>query len=475
MARVIIVGGGASGVLLAAHLLRDRRPGLLVTLVEQREEFGAGVAYSTADPEHLLNVRASNMSAFPDDTEHFFRWLRQRAPWTGHGVFEASSFAPRYLYREYLANLLAPRFVEGRLRLVRAEAVSMSETASGVAVHFRDGSSRLGDRAVLATGNEGPRLPAAPWRHDGWSNSAIPPIAADAPVVIVGSGLTMADWALTLLYKGHRGPITALSRHGLMPREHRAASVISLETAGIPFGAPLSKFTSWLRRRIRRVESGEGDWRGVIDALRPHTQRLWQELSLRERSRFLRHARPWWDQHRHRIAPEAADRLAAARASGQFRVVAARLAGFQARDGGVDVLIEHRATQRPERLHAQAVFECRGRASDVTQTENPILRFLLASGLARPDPLRLGLDVTADCALIGRDGRISEKIFAVGPVTSGVFWEITAVPDIRVQAARLAERLNAPRGGSASREPAYGVFHGRLAGLFRAPATRPRD
>lgn len=442
MTRVIIVGGGASGVLLALHLLRGGQFRMLVKLVEQRAELGAGVAYSTTDPDHLLNVRASNMSAFPDDPEHFFRWLRTREPWDGRGVPDALSFAPRRLYRDYLASLLEPHFIEGRLRLVRGEAVAMSEGESGVVVHLSDGSMRTADKVVLATGNEGPRLPPAPWRHDGWRSSPVPDLPPDAPVVIVGTGLTMVDWVISLLHRGHRGPITALSQHGLLPHEHRSVVPARLDPADIPFGTPLSRMTMWLRRQIRSVTSAEGDWRSVIDALRPHTQRLWQELSLDDRRRFLRHARVWWDQHRHRIAPEAAEGLKAARASGQLRVVAARLVGFEDRSRGVEVIVEHRGTRRRESLHAEAVFECRGRASDVTRTENPMLASLLASGWARPDPLRVGLDVTLDCALVARSGAVSEDVYAVGPVTSGVFWEITAVPDIRVQAARLARKLN---------------------------------
>jgi uncharacterized NAD(P)/FAD-binding protein YdhS len=441
LTRIVIVGGGASGVLLASHLLRDSRAGLVVKIVEQREELGAGVAYSTKDPDHLLNVRAANMSAFADEPEHFFLWLRKRVPWTGTAVPEASSFAPRRLYREYLSSLLAPHFLEGRLRVIQAEAVAISEGSHAVTVHFRNGSSCVGERVILATGNEGPKLPPATWRYDGWNSSAVPAIAADAPVVIVGTGLTMVDWVLTLLHAGHSGPITAVSHRGLIPHEHRTTEAVRIDASSIPFGASLGQTMLWLKRRADLAEAGEGDWRSVIDGLRPYTQRLWQQLPIDEKRRFLRHARPWWDQHRHRIAPDAAHKLETARESGQFRIIAGRVLGFEDRGEGADVRIALRGTHREERIFAEAVFECRGRAGNVETTENPLLRSLLASGQARPDPLRLGLDVTEDCALIPRDGRISDSVGAIGPVTSGVFWEITAVPDIRVQAARLAQKI----------------------------------
>ena len=159
MGRVLIVGGGASGVLIAAHLLRDRQAPIVVTLIEQREDLGAGIAYSTKHPDHLLNVRASNMSAYADDQEHFVRWLNDHAPHAGRELIDPSCFAPRYLYRGYLANLLAPHFEEGRLRRMQAETVALTKVAAGVRVEFRDGTSRPAELVILATGNEGPSLP----------------------------------------------------------------------------------------------------------------------------------------------------------------------------------------------------------------------------------------------------------------------------------------------------------------------------
>lgn len=441
MARIVIIGGGASGVLLAAHLLRGGDRATFVTVVEQRAELGAGIAYSTKDPDHLLNVRAANMSAFSDEPEHFFRWLRQNVPWTGDAVPDAASFAPRRLYREYLESLLAPHIAAGRLGIVRARAVALAEASDAVSVACEDGTRIAAERVVLATGNEGPRLPPASWRYDGWASSPVPDIPAEVPVAIVGTGLTMVDWVLTLLHGGHRGPITAVSPRGLMPHAHRTVPPATLSESRIPVGAPLSRAMRWLRQWIGRLEAEDGDWRSAIDALRPHTQRLWQALPLDEKRRFLRHARPWWDQHRHRVAPSAADKLEAARRAGQFQIVAGRVLAFEDRADGVDVVVAPRGSGGQQRLFARAVFECRGRASRVDGTENPLLRALLASGQARPDALHLGLEVSTDCAVISRDGVVSRRLHAIGPVTSGVFWEVTAVPDIRVQAASLARKL----------------------------------
>jgi len=442
MARVIIIGGGASGVLLATHLLRMPHATCQVTIVEQREELGAGVAYSTNDRSHLLNVRASNMSAFADDEDHFVRWLRDHVPATADQLPSPYYFAPRHIYRDYLAGLLAPHFAQGRLQRIRGGAVGLEENvAPTISVRFADGTSMAAEKVVIATGNEGPMLPKAPWRYDGWQNSTAPELPADAPVVMIGTGLTMVDWALSLLHKGHRGLITAISPLGLMAHAHRPIRAATINAADVPFGATLAQITRWLRREVDKLEASGGDWRSVVDAVRPHTQRLWQSLSTEDKRRFLRHARPWWDQHRHRIAPSAAETIASARNSGQLRILAARLKGFEPRSEGVDVLATLRGSGEAQRLYAKAVFECRGRAGDVTRSENPFLQSLVRRGQARPDVLRLGLDVTPQCAVIGVDGEVSQRLFAIGPVTSGVFWESIAVPDIRLQAARIARQL----------------------------------
>ena len=75
---VLVVGGGASGVLMAAHLLRDPQGQAQVTILEGRHMLGCGIAYSTDDPDHLLNTRAISMSAFPDQPGHFCDWLAEQ-------------------------------------------------------------------------------------------------------------------------------------------------------------------------------------------------------------------------------------------------------------------------------------------------------------------------------------------------------------------------------------------------------------
>jgi uncharacterized NAD(P)/FAD-binding protein YdhS len=257
----------------------------------------------------------------------------------------------------------------------------------------------------------------------------------------------MIDSVVSLLDAGHSGRIVAFSRRGLMPQPHEPASetagrVAEPDPAEIPFGRSLPHLSRWLRENIRR----DGDWRAVVDGVRPHTQLLWRDLPPAEKKRFLRHARPWWDIHRHRMAPQVRARIDAARASGQLTVLAARLAGISEQADGVRLALVARGAAAEQTVHAHHVIECRGQNADVGATRNPLLANLISRGAIRPDAFRLGIDVAADCAVLDARGAPSPRIFAVGPITVGAFWEIVAVPDIREQAQALATRLAGPAG-----------------------------
>src|SRR5690242_3830108 len=195
----IIIGGGASGVLLAYQLLRLSGSTFRVTLIEKRSEIGRGLAYHTGNPEHVLNVRAANMSALPEDPAHFWRWLSARAI-TGCG--DPYCFVPRRVYGDYIASLIRPLMSRGDeadgLRILNVECVSITENADGVVVELANGDQLSGDVAILATGHDARKAPMACYA-DPWAPPSAAGIASDAPVLILGTGLTMVDYVLTLL------------------------------------------------------------------------------------------------------------------------------------------------------------------------------------------------------------------------------------------------------------------------------------
>ena len=436
---VLIVGGGASGVLMAAHLL-GRDATTRVTIVEAAHLLGCGIAYSTRDPEHLLNTRVHNMSAFPDDPAHFHRWLQGRPE--GAAV-TPQCFVGRAVYGAYLSDLLRPwsgGAAAHRLTCLTGRVVALRETVGGLDAVLEDGRRLQAKAAILATGHALPPPDPGGLLAGAWSGGGA--VDPEARVVIVGSGLSMVDQVLSLLTAGHRGPIVTLSRRGLLPRVHAPTTPLPVPASEIPFGAPLSAMLRCLRRLARQAEAGGGTWRDAVDGLRPHAITIWQALPMAERARFLRHGVAWWDIHRHRIPAVSASRIVAALASGQLRTLRGTFLGAEPGAEGMAVAVyrPHGQTGTAS-LPGGRIIDCRGIRHDPETAASPLVADLLARGRARVDPLRIGIEVDGQCRLVDVAGRPSARIFAIGPVSRAAFWEITAIPDIRHQAAALADRL----------------------------------
>jgi len=251
----------------------------------------------------------------------------------------------------------------------------------------------------------------------------------------------MVDTALALDEQGQRGRIVALSRRGLLPHAHRRVEPLPIDAKSAPLDRDLPTMLAWLRRRARERETQGGDWRSVVDGLRPHTQTIWRLMTPRRRERFLEHARPWWDIHRHRMAPEIAARTAALIGDGRLEIVAGKVLEVSPDGEGARVTLRRRGSRSPESLSVARIISCKGVRSDPERSTNPLVEQLFVSGLARADNLRIGIEVDAHCAILDRDGRPSQRLFAIGPVSQAAFWEIVAVPDIRLQTAALSGRI----------------------------------
>jgi uncharacterized NAD(P)/FAD-binding protein YdhS len=445
-ADIAIVGGGATGVLLAVQLVRKSH--LRVALIEKAPHpgFGPGVAYSTRCRGHLLNVRASDMSALDDEPDHFVQWLARSADGLG-----PADFAPRADYGRYLRDLLADSVgrAGGRLGIVAGEVVAVRERNDSIAIELKGGASLRARAAVLATGHRPPSTTSGAYHGNPWVEEAVDGLPPDASVLLIGTSLTMIDVLVSLLERHHRGPIVALSRRGLVPNRHPPAPIPSpaIDTRDL-FSGSLSQRTARFRRRVR---DGIG-WAGLMQLLRPHNNELWHGLDLDQRRRFLRHLRPWWDIHRHRIAPQIAEVVDAARSCGQLSILAAKVEICRISDSTVEVAVTLRGTTRAERRTFDRVVDCRGPRNEV-DPRLPLHAQMVRDGLLRPDILNQGLDVSLEEALIGRDGKASQRLFALGPPTRGRYTEIVAIPDIRIQAAAVADRLAGLLGAPAGLAP----------------------
>jgi uncharacterized NAD(P)/FAD-binding protein YdhS len=328
-----------------------------------------------------------------------------------------------------------------QLRIIRDECVHTSSSADGISLALASGNNMTVDLCVLATGNE-LRPPLLTARGENpWAAGVLDQIENDATVLMIGTGLTMVDAVLSLYRRGHRGQIIAVSRRGLLSHTHQMVKARKLERTDIPFGEPISRLTHWVRGMARTAVEQRQDWRSTIDSLRPYTQELWKRMSLDQRSRFLRHARPWWNVCRHRMAPQIADLIKNLIAEGRLRIVAAHIVDAK-RDGAkITATLYLRGGNETETITVASILECTGLPDDPRYSANPAIASLYGEGQIRSGPLGIGLDLDDNCAVIDAEGLVSARLFAIGPLTRGVFWESIALPDIRNQCASLAALL----------------------------------
>jgi uncharacterized NAD(P)/FAD-binding protein YdhS len=441
--RVAIIGGGFSGAAVAAQLARQGRAAPDVVLIENRLRFGPGLAYGTKDPAHLLNVRASNLSAFPDEPDHFVRWLGKRGA-TGKTL--PTRFAQRLQYGAYIEDTLrrGRSWFGPKLTCVRGTVLRCNPHNDGWSLDLDGGRSIEADAVVLALGNAPPSAP-------GFFKSAdvplIDPWNADAlkhlrhgDVLLLGTGLTAVDVALSFARMRRKGVIYALSRRGQLPRAHlQNAAPPAPRALDLPL--PLSDALFALRKEAEASGERTEPWQHVVDRLRARTPELWQRLPAAAQQRFLRHLRPWWDAHRHRMAPEIAAQIGLLQREGRLRVLAGEIVA--AEQQGPVIHVQHRQRGSMVRHHFEVagVVNCTGAAMDLSASSDPLVRQLFDDGLVRAHASGLGLDVNAEGQAIANSGAPHATLYALGPITQGVFWESTAIPEIRVRAAAVAAML----------------------------------
>ncbi|HEX2620193.1 MAG TPA: FAD/NAD(P)-binding protein [Phototrophicaceae bacterium] len=481
MKTIVIIGGGFSGMMTAAHLLRNTtsptnplQGRLQVIIVEPRHQPGAGVAYSTTHLEHRLNVDVRNMSAFPDHPDHFYHWLMEqtaleqisseRMPGgqTQTPTITPENYVPRAWYRDYLQNTFQnildtinteDNGVGVRFEHVQDCVVAVYVEVDYAAVTLASGITLCADAVVLASGNLPPRSPAIADRsfyqnssryiENGWANdtNTLTTLNPDDSVLLIGTGLTTVDHLLTLRAQGHRGKIFTMSRHGLLPLSHLRQPTDAFEFTLDELPAEPRLLLRYIRDAAETVLNAGGDWHSIINGLRPLVNALWQRATETQRCQFLRHLLPYWTIYRHRIPADVANQIETLQTSGQLTVVAGWLRAFEEHTEGVEVSIQQRGTGETCRLNVQQVINCTGPSQDYRTVPHPLIRQLLTSGLCRPGSLNLGLDTDPHGALIDKYGQVSDRLFTLGPSRKGHLLESTAVPELREQAFALAHHL----------------------------------
>jgi uncharacterized NAD(P)/FAD-binding protein YdhS len=454
---IAVIGGGASGTLAAIHLLRlvaaGRQP-VRIALIDAGGRHGLGQAYSTTHPGHLLNSPADTMSAVAGDPGQLLRWATANR--IAHDGFLRRSDYGRYLC-DTLAESRRQAGPAATVTPVTSQVVRISDRAPrhALRLHLAADGHIDADVAVLAVGSPAAAAPcpvpdSPRYIADPWAPGVLRRIADGKPVMVLGTGLTALDVAIAVTAAHPRAVVHLVSRHALLPRAHRGHPEPG-RPAWLPAlagpGGPVRLGELMWQVRTAMADRPEA-WEEIMDALRPHVPRLWQRLPVADRRVFLRHVARYWEVHRHRMPPEAARRISVLRGTGRLSVHAGQVRAVTPVPGGLRIRCEHEAGGSPGH-EAGWLVNATGPAADITRSGGPLLRDLFGHGLARPDPLRLGLDATPGGAVIDAAGRPSATLFTLGPPLRGLWYETTAIPEIRTQAAALALRLTAAAAATA--------------------------
>lgn len=449
---VAIIGAGASGVLVALGILAS--PGSMpvrLIVFERTGKVAGGVAFSTSNNSHVLNVPASSMSAFSEDPEHFARWLDRQ----GH-IGRWDDYVPRQLYRRYLGDTLralAHSPTGGDVLEVRQDdVVDIEPVGSGGRVGPAQSEPVIADAVVLALGIVLPRFPEGLIRagaearclSNPWEAEEFAAIEPSATVTLIGSGLSAIDVLLALHENGHQGPVHAVSRHGLVPQVHVAATSRRSGTEALSRdvnGRGARALLQQVRTAVDEAERQGGDWREVVDLLRPRAQELWMGLGPVEQLRFKRHLERFWNVHRHRMAPEVAARVELLSDRGLFHVHRGQVLAAEPSRSTLRLAIRALPSGHVHRWSTGWLVNCSGPDPNVFRDDQVLANRLRSRGLARPGPLGVGLDTDLAGRVVGASGEAADWLWAIGSLRQGQLLESTAVPEIRLQARDVAVQV----------------------------------
>lgn len=472
MRQIVIVGGGFTGTAAAIRLCNSAPVELRITIIEPRDTLGGGLAYSGDDPDHRVNGTHELLVLFPEDIGHFARWYEA----SGTADRDPQALAEtgvRYVrrsdVRRYLNETLQETIVKNSygttVHHVRDRAIGAELVKGVLQIELALGGKLASNVTVLAFGGQKPAAPgkispgaiAHPgYIDDPFDAEALSAIAPENKVLLIGTGLTAADVIATLSRQRHTGPITAISRRGLLPQPQGEAPDVAALMQRL--SRPMPRFIERhgqglsLRAALRALRQdltgaiAEGrDVKAMFDEARDASAWLWPNFTDAEKRRFLRHLKPWYDVNRYRMVPQTGDTLAALQASEQLTFRIARLVGLQLQSTHLAAQLAGRdghVTAEP----FDTVINCTG---PKTLSDDPFVDALCDIGLARRDSLGLGFDVDATCRVLDASGHAQESLWAFGLLTRGRFGDMTAIPQI---AFRIERSLAALVRAVASRE-----------------------
>ena len=442
--RIIIVGGGLSGTLLALQLAGNKDAEIIM-LEKNPQMLGRGVAYNYDFTHQPLNVPASGMSLFPDQPNHFVEWLQQNAFRYNHllSIVSPKTFVPRKIFGDYIVEHLQRAHHEqaGSFQIRIDEVMSLKRNGAKLEATLESGIKLEADHVVLALGNfppgdlfpENPEvLTAQGYFPNPWTDRVYSHLSGNEEILLVGTGLTAVDVVLGLKTRNFKGKISMLSRRGKLPLPHDLSQP-AVEIADPGYLSPRDAFR-WLTNEIRKRRNTP--WTSVMDGIRPHTQNIWKRWSWDEKKYFMRRLRQIWEVVRHRIPAQSSTILNDMVAAGQLHIGKAKINSAKIHANGIEVFWSDDNGNHSGVF--QKVINCTGPESNYRKVKLPVLANLVDQGLLVNDPIGLGIMCTEEGQILDKNSQPVSGLWCMGPMRKAVLWETTAIRELRLQAKELA-------------------------------------
>ena len=437
---IAIIGGGMSGTFTVFNYIKQCQKPTSILWFDFSAKFCKGYAYSSFDNNHLLNVRASNMSAFADEPHHFTNWLKQH-----DSIYSEHDFVPRKIYGDYVQDTFDKLKTTNPFVTIHQfaeEIISINKNENGFELM---GSKKYeAQKILLAFGNFLPAHPSSlskefitskNYFQNAFHAQLIQKFSSAKSIAILGSGLTMIDLCVTLYHHHYRGNIQIISPHAYIPQtQTKFLGKVYPSFIDAKKQYSLLEIFSKVNQQLKIAKKENKNLNSVIDSLRPSLQTLWLQFSLKDKRQFLRHLRHKWGVARHRAPIESMAIFNKLAANNQIQLIKGRISNIETFDSNFEIHYSNLEIKQNV-LKSDLIINCTGPESDYTKLTSTLVKQLINSKLIEADELKYGIKAQ-------ENGQISPDLFTIGPPLKGILWESTAVPEIREQAKELAHKIN---------------------------------
>lgn len=460
MIKISIIGAGFSGTMLVVHLLKNINSLVEINLINDSEVLNTGIAFHPYSQKSLLNVITAKMSAFAEEPDHFLNWVMLQDKFCDKDrTLIANSFLSRHLYGKYLKDIWKDALKQAgkkgiKLNVIISPVMDLTVLPNSIDLELKNAERLQTDFCVIASGNHLPGNPrikssfftdSKHYFQNPWDISSVSGINSMEPVLIIGNGLTMVDTVMGLLERGFQGRILSISPNGfnILPHRHNGLAYTKL-LEEVSDQTNLFELVKLFNKHMKLIREFGLSAEPLIDSLRPLTQTVWKRLTIAEKRIFMSRLRHLWGVARHRIPLHIHDKLQQLRIEDRLHIFSGKLIDIVEVEDKIIVSFYDKKLQGLRELSVSRVINCTGPETDLLKLEGHYLKNALLKGTLSQDDLKLGINADPDTfEVLNQFAVIQPGLYAIGSNLKGLLWESTAVSELRVQAARIAENISA--------------------------------